>query len=177
MQSLRRDVERINDDGTGLSEELARAVDAMDLIPLDDTVGEGPHAVANVLSTRARRSSWAWVASSMRLDQNLTDVNDLLPAVDANLEVQWDLFKTVVQPPGKHQSRPKRMTRKKFEDSVYHLADCCTRTGGEDTEPAEDDPDYENLCCDDEAGAVAAPIGNRTYYLDSDILEYRFRNL
>ena len=175
MQSLRRDVERINDDGTGLSEELARAVDAMDLIPLDDTVGEGPHAVANVLSTRARRSSWAWVASSMRLDQNLTDVNDLLPAVDANLEAQWDLFKAVVQPPGRRQSLPKRMTRKKFEDSVYHLADCCARVGGEDTEPAEDVLIPDNF--GDGADAVAAPIGNRTYYLDSDILEYRFRNL
>jgi hypothetical protein len=174
-QSLRRDVELIEDDGTGLSAELQREVDALDQIPLDDTAGEGPHAVANVLSTRARHSSWAWIASSMRLEQNLTDLSDLLPAVDANLEAQWDIYKSVVQPPGRRQSTPKRMTRKKFEDSVYHLADCCARVGGEDTEPAEDVLIPDNF--GDGADAVAAPIGNMDLLFGLKYVKKRFRNL
>ena len=106
---------------------------------------------------------------------NLADVADLVPAVDANLEAQWDIYKSVVQPPGRRQSTPKRMTRKKFEDSVYHLADCCARVGGEDTEPAEDVLIPDNF--GDGADAVAAPIGNMDLLFGLKYVKKRFRNL
>jgi len=96
---LRDDVDAMNDDGTNVSVKLDAAIQGIKDIPLDDTVGEGPQAVANAISQRSRGCTWAWTASTMRLAQNLVDAIDLPPAVDTTLELQWHLFKNVVQLP------------------------------------------------------------------------------
>jgi len=126
---LRDDVDDMNDDGTNVSVKLDAAIEGIKDIPLDDTVGEGPHAVANAISQRSRGCTWAWTASTMRLTQNLQDAKDLVPAVDTTLELQWHLFKNVVQLPGRHAARPKRMTRKLFEKTVYHLGAFTNQSG------------------------------------------------
>jgi hypothetical protein len=140
---------------------LTREITSFENIPMDDTVGEGPHAIANAISVRARRSGWPWIASTMRLDQNLQDVSDLVPATDADLGVQWDLYKSVVQPPGRKSIRPKRMTRKKFERSVYHLAECCGRAAAQpasaEDERLDDFDGAEPVSMDD--GSVPDPLG------------------
>ena len=56
-----------------------------------------------------------------RLKQNLVDVQDLTAATDTTLQSQWLLYKNVVQLPGQHAYRPKRMPVKTFEKAVYHL--------------------------------------------------------
>lgn len=139
--TLRGHVERVADDGSGVSVELGAEIRSLLMISLDDTLGERPHAVANAIGQRSRRASWPWIAGTMRLTQNLSDVTDLCQAVGADLQVEWDLFKTVVQPAGgRSESRPKRSDRNNFDRIVYHMG--ANRSEHREAHPAvKDDVD------------------------------------
>ena len=54
---------------------LRREQEALELVPVDDSIAESPHSIGNRLAGHARGSTFGWVAASMRLEQNLTDVN------------------------------------------------------------------------------------------------------
>lgn len=63
------DIANIHDDGitvSNISDRLGKAIDSLENIPINDTVGEGPHAIANAISQRSRGCSWSFTASTMR---------------------------------------------------------------------------------------------------------------
>ena len=74
---LRAHVDRIRDDGSGVSKIQQKWIDILQRIPLDDSLAESPHAVGNKLGRHGPKSSFAFVAASMRLEQNLVDVKRL----------------------------------------------------------------------------------------------------
>ena len=49
-------------------------MDSVAEIPFDDVFNEGPHSLAKRIIDRTRRATWPWIASSMRVKQNLRDV-------------------------------------------------------------------------------------------------------
>ena len=70
-RALRPMFDRIHADGHIPDPEMRREVDSIQAIPFDDTVAERPHAKANRVQSPARGGKWAWLASTMRLDQKL----------------------------------------------------------------------------------------------------------
>eukprot|EP00959_Pyramimonas_sp_CCMP1952_P103255 2159483-Pyramimonas_sp.AAC.1 len=71
---MRAAVDRIDEHWGNISPELEAEIDSILHAPLDDTVAEGPHAAARHHHLRARRGTSPWIASSMRLENNLEDV-------------------------------------------------------------------------------------------------------
>ena len=47
------------------------AMTRLGLLHLDDSVGEGPHTLATRIGAASRASTWGWIASTMRMKQNL----------------------------------------------------------------------------------------------------------
>ena len=96
---LRADFDRFPDDG--LSHALEEAIEGVATIPMDDSVAEGPHAKVEAVSLASRRrGTWEeWTAASMRLDQNLEDIDTLVPAVGADLQREWNRWSSILQPP------------------------------------------------------------------------------
>ena len=100
--------------------DLERIVERLSHIPMDDAVAEGPHAIASHIMQIARGCSWAWVASTMRVHDNLCDSRELL-VEPTLLQTTWDttgsLLKTVSD---RNMSRPRRMPRKQLIHQIYH---------------------------------------------------------
>ena len=65
---MRAAVDAMGQDGSNMSAELEFEVNALRHAPLDDTVAEGPHSVASHHHKRARRATFPWIASGLRLD-------------------------------------------------------------------------------------------------------------
>ena len=61
-------------DGGALPPEVQAVRDTVADIPLMDSVAEGPHAVATKIGAASRAPTWSWIASSMKLKQNLSEV-------------------------------------------------------------------------------------------------------
>ena len=95
--ALRPMFDRIHADGHIPDPEMRREVDSIQAIPFDDTVAEAPHARAKRFQNSARGGKWAWLASTMRLDQNLQDLKEMLPVVGADLNVLWKTHKSLLQ--------------------------------------------------------------------------------
>ena len=114
-------IDRIQPDGTGMDELLSREVDALRQSPLDDAVAEGPHARCQRIAKHARRGRWAWVASTLRLQSNLSDVRDVATACDIDIRALWISYTSVLQTRARHAFRRKRMKRNKFEDHLYRM--------------------------------------------------------
>ena len=95
--ALRPMFDRIHADGHIPDPEMRREVDSIQAIPFDDTVAEAPHARAKRFQRSATGGKWAWLASTMRLDQNLQDLKEMLPVVGADLNVLWKTHKSLLQ--------------------------------------------------------------------------------
>ena len=94
---LRADVDQIQEDGSGVSPRLKQWIGVIQRIPLDDSVAETPHALGNRIGRHGSRASFAWIAASMRLGQNLQDVQDLVPALGQDIEGLWYRHSSVLQ--------------------------------------------------------------------------------
>ena len=96
---LRRDLLAMNADGSGMSRVLQIAHESLRQCPIDDTPGEGPHASMRHLGLRTRRSTWGWMASSVRLKQNLQDIKYFLPPMQPTTSVEylWQKWSSVLQ--------------------------------------------------------------------------------
>ena len=70
-----------------MAPELSREIQALRDIPFCDIVCEAPHAHAKRITGAARSSNWPWLASSVRIDQNLTDAAELPGQTGA--DIQW----------------------------------------------------------------------------------------
>ena len=122
--SLRADLVAMTAEGTGMSPRLRAAWDSLRRAPIDDTVGEGPHAQMKHVQGRARAATWAWQCASTRLTQNLRDIETLLPTVQPHTDLQWcwDRWGCVLQvDKGRKSNRNKRITRTKAEEMVYSM--------------------------------------------------------
>jgi hypothetical protein len=117
----RQDVMQIGPEGNITSASLLSEVRSLQEIPFDDSVAERPHAVCSRHMAHARVAKWPWIASSCRLDQNLRDIDVVVPAIGADVEVEWERYTSVLQVSDAKARRSKRMTRKTFERCLYHM--------------------------------------------------------
>ena len=121
---LRRDIEAMGSDGSGMSPRLTEAWQSLRMVVLDDTPGESPHASMRHTALKVRASSWPWQAASNRLRQNLVDldffIDDVHPRTD--LQYLWDHTGTLLQTRlGNKGQRNAKMTRRSRELAVYTM--------------------------------------------------------
>ena len=86
---LRADVDKLHDDGSNASPALRVAVAKVQNIPFDDSIAESPHSLANGVARGAQRCNFPWIASSLRLHQNLRDHQLWSSALDAHIQDEW----------------------------------------------------------------------------------------
>lgn len=90
---------------------------------MDDTIAEGPHARAKKIYDHTRVASWPWVASTMRLSDNIRDLQEIAPSLGIDIEVLWRSWKSLLQVrAGQRGARNMRVTTKKFRGMVYHMS-------------------------------------------------------
>ena len=120
--TLRRDVEAMQPDGSGMSPQLHAAWTSNVNIPIDDTPGEGPHAVLKRVQANARAATWPFQAATMRLEQDLRDLRTLPQRLDDRIDVQWlwANWKSVLQVrDGQRCKRSRKIRRRLVEQRVY----------------------------------------------------------
>lgn len=117
---LRQDVDRMHEDGSGMSDRLAAAVQSLSWVPMDDCVCEGPHAATKRLKMPASAAKWTWVASSMRLQQNIEDCRRLPEEVGTSIRASWSSYASVLQPPHMEGVFP-RIKPSVFERRLYRI--------------------------------------------------------
>lgn len=138
---LRSEVDQMGSDGTSMGERLAAEVRGLQHIPLDDGVAEGPHARAARAKQSASGSTWAWIAASLRLQQNLQDIRSMLPTLDLDLDTEWGRYTSVLQALPDRAHRPMRISKADFRNRLYHmshLGDPSLMDNGCAAQPAED---------------------------------------
>ena len=133
--TLRSQIDRYILDGS-LGRDLEREIQALRDIPLHDVICEAPHAAANRVGMVSRRSRWPWLASSVRLDQNLGDARSLPARTGLDLQQTWNKWKSVLQASQKRLGRNRKCRTKDFLQSVYRVASV---VGFGDAEPFDED--------------------------------------
>ena len=113
---LRAMVDAINELAEGICAFLRRAIDALQAIPLDDMVAEGPHAIAKRIIERAVGGSFSWTASTARLERNLELATTLPAAFGADLQTEWDRWSSVIKT--KNVLTARRMKRPEVCDHI-----------------------------------------------------------
>lgn len=165
-QALRRHVDLVQPDGSGISEELRNELLSLAAIPLDDSVAEGPHASANRHMSHSRAAKWPWVASTMRLAQNLEDARDLPAAAGIDTSAAWTMYKTVVRGPSYRGPRRGRVaygahvSLADFQKRVYNMTSIVeqapeTTQGGQWGDDNANDDIILGGCSEHPAGAEA----------------------
>ena len=119
--ALRSDFDRVQADGSGASAELQTWIDVIKRVPLDDSIAESPHASGNRLGRHGSASSFSWMASSMRLGQNLIDVIDHSQALGEDLDELWYASTSVLQTRKRGLGRPMRCKPQVFRQQLYQL--------------------------------------------------------
>ena len=119
---LRAEIDRLEHDASNISPLLQAAIDGLKGIPFDDGVAEGPHARALRLHRTYSRSLWPWVASTMRLSQNLVDVRALVSGLDLDLHALWCGYSSVLRVGRSRPLQPIRMSKKKVQEYIYRIA-------------------------------------------------------
>ena len=122
--------------------------------PLDDCVNEGPHSLAHRYHDKGhRRAGLPWLASSMRLQRNLEDVESLQQHAPP-LQQLWNGYKHVIP----WDRKVSRMSLRKFENAIYHMG----HTEDDALDPAiGDNDDHVMLDPDDHHGAAPAVAHTR----------------
>lgn len=119
---LRGHIDAMSDGGTGISARLQLEIDSLAKVPLDDSVAEGPHASASRMIKHARGAKWAWIAATMRLDQNLADAKAIPDVVGDSAQDLWPVYKSVLHGPSARDSRRcKKVTWKQLHEDVYKM--------------------------------------------------------
>lgn len=145
---LRAAVDALQDDGSNVSPALAEELHSLRSIPLDDSVAEGPHARAKKIIEHSKGATWAWTASTMRLAQNLKDIQELGAALNERATTVWGKYKTILQTNPKKYSQNLKVNRKEFTNRLYHMSHLLRTDQDDQTEPlpledadAPDDPE------------------------------------
>ena len=71
---------------------LVTAMMRLRLVHLDDSVGEGPHSAATRIGAASRASTWGWIASTMRMKQNLVEFVSLTDEAHLSLQQLWNKY-------------------------------------------------------------------------------------
>lgn len=117
----RRDIEAIRPNGTRLSESFGKAVAALQHIPFDDAVAEAPHAKASSVFKASFGCGFPRAASTMRLEQNLLDVKEVLPNAPVSLEEVWSGHTRVINGPSCTSDRAVKIARASFQQRLYMM--------------------------------------------------------
>ena len=117
---LRAEIVNMVDDFT-LSPILKQTIERIQKTNINDKYGEGPHAMFKPIQLAAHRSSFPWVASTVRLDQNLKDAHELPLAIGCSWQECWDTYKNIIQT-DRHRFRNHRCNRKVFLERVYNCS-------------------------------------------------------
>jgi hypothetical protein len=173
-QPLYADVRRVRDDGSGFSSQLDAEVNALEEIPLDDTVNEGPHSSFQRIVLAARRSNFAWQASSLRLSQNLADARELVPAVGCDAQHLWNIYSSVLQVHRRAYYVSMRCTRKIFEERLYTLysldgAQYAAADAVDDDEAGGSGDDGDGSCPARKVARLALPAAPLADGIDLDL--------
>ena len=121
---LRQQVDAMDDEGQNIGPVLAREIRSLQDIPMDDCIAEGPHARGKRVYDVGKASKGPWVASTMRLRQNLKDIDSLPAALDVDLQTLWDRWNTVVKCTARH--RPLHRPLLEVFSNIYHMSHCAT---------------------------------------------------
>ena len=119
--ALRPDVDLLDDRGGGATERLKMAIDSIEAMPFDDSIAESPHAIGNAIGRHARGSTFTWIASTMRLEQNLRDIHDWSNALGVDIEQEWLTYTSLLQTSPRKYGRPMRIKPASFRDRMYHM--------------------------------------------------------
>ena len=92
--TLRRAIEAMQPDGTGMESELNNFVSNLEEVPLDDSVAESPHSLVKRVQLHARSSTWGWAAASVRLRQNIKHCEKF---AFAGVQQAWDSCSSVLR--------------------------------------------------------------------------------
>jgi hypothetical protein len=68
-----------------------------------------------------RAASWAWIASSLRLNQNLADVAMFSRVLQVDLQAYWDTYKSVLQVRPRLAHVTRRVSTKLFYEHLYEM--------------------------------------------------------
>ena len=121
---LRAHVDALAPDGSGASELLAQEVKVLGNIPFDGSIAEGPHAKGSSIGRQAKGCGFPWVASAMRLGQNLRDARRWSKAMNIDLQTQWMKHKSVLQTDFANAAKLDRnvkMSAIEFRKRLYHV--------------------------------------------------------
>jgi len=110
VDGLADDVAEMFEDGTNISPRLDAAITKIENCPMDDITGEQPHARAKKIVDHATAGSFAWCASTSRLNPNLDNCESFAQAFDRDLQTEWDRWSSVIKV--KDTDRPCRATPK-----------------------------------------------------------------
>lgn len=152
--ALRHMVDEINPDGSGVHPDLEKEIDSLLACPMDDSIGEGPHAQIKRIKKAASAACWSWQAATARLDQNLQDLAAALESqADLDKQALWDNYTSVIRPPGSHACFvPRRMRRKRFESMLYSVQHCLGFDAAREDPDSEDDAAVAGGGDDDDRG-------------------------
>ena len=99
---------------------------------LDDTVNEGPHSQANKIQAHNfGASSWSWIASSMRLNHNLDEADELPTKIGTDIDTAWLHYKDVLP--------QRKVCRAEVGRAVYQMAQWVDRVGDISSEDEDED--------------------------------------
>ena len=124
---LRADLDAVTGTGDNISPSLSHVMRSLALLPMDDTVCEMPHASGKRIAGSGAASKFPWVASTLRLQQNIADCRELPSKLCTSLEGPWSRYKSVVQPTPKQCVVPP-LDNRQFQKRMYsceHLMGFC----------------------------------------------------
>ena len=108
---------------------------------MGDLIVEFPHVSRLVISGRATK--FPFLASSMRLKQNLGTVRELGSAVSADLRLEWSSYTSLLQVHPKKCRRSMRISKKEFCRRLYrmgHFGQSSYQGESDEGNDAPDDP-------------------------------------
>ena len=154
--NLREEVDLITPDGGNVQPQLSMVLKGVQASPMDDKVQETPHAIVKKAMASAASYGFPWAASSSRLAQNLEDAEEIPPAVNRDLQTEWDRWSSVQK--FTHTERAQKATKRwvtrrmYFMESALDLGD----VGADEEGPADagdaDDSGGDDLADDDGDG-------------------------
>ena len=164
---LRRQIDRMIPEQCVLEPELMQEVQSLRDIPFIDVVCEGPHAAAHRVGLGSRAARWAWIASSIRVQQNLADAQRLAAETGADMQKLWNKWKSVIQTSKRSANRNSKIRHHVFYDQLYRMSSMkefgshLAEAGGAPGVDGEDDDD--DVVADEEETPAVAELPGGTF--------------
>ena len=114
-------MDSMNPDGTNIAERLKQEITVVSMMPFDDSIAETPHAQGNAIVRKSRSAGFPWIAATMRLKQNLSDVKLWSQALECDQQLEWNRYKSILQVKPSLLHRNVRLPQAEFRSQVYVL--------------------------------------------------------